>query len=157
MSVPDIDKPGGKWCTHCDRSRGCNIYEKRPQTCRDFVCAFLVDPTLDERWRPSTARFVLVVKEPGRRATVCVDPQRPDAWRREPYLSTLRAWSKTAVERRGLIDIFVGGRSTAILPDKEVDLGIVAKDEVIMTYSERTPTGVRYHAVKLKRPTDAPT
>ena len=150
MHVPELDKPAGRWCPHCKVADGCGVYETRPQTCRIFRCGFLQDLALDEHWRPSVARFVLVVLAPEERVTAYVDPQRPDAWRREPYLSTLRRWSRTAVARQGLIDAFIAGQTFIILPDHEVDLGAVAPDEKVLSYVQRTPQGPRYEAVKIK-------
>ncbi len=150
MNVPELDKPAGVWCRDCVIGQGCGRYDTRPSICRSFHCAFLQDPALDERWRPSVARFVLVVLAPEERATVYVDQQRPDAWRREPYLSTFRRWAKTAIERVGLIDVNVGGRTIVVLPDRDVDLGVIAPDEKVAAYAEQTPQGVRYNAVKVK-------
>lgn len=150
MNVPELDKPAGVWCADCTVGQGCGRYETRPSTCRTFQCGFLADPALDERWRPSTARFVLIILAPEERVTVYAEPQRADSWRREPYLSVLRKWSRTAIERYGLVDVFIAGKTIVILPDREVDLGIVAPDEKVMAYAQRTPQGLRYEAMKMK-------
>ena len=150
MEVPEIDKPAGAWCPSCKVGEGCGIYATRPGNCRTFACGFLHDPGLDERWRPSNARFLLVILAPEVRVTAYVDSQRPDAWRREPYLSTLRRWSRTAIAHHGLIDIFIAGRSIIVLPDREVDIGTVQPDEKAMAYVQHTPQGPRYDAKKVK-------
>lgn len=33
------------WCKHVDMGKGCNRYETRPDSCRNFICAWL-----DERY-----------------------------------------------------------------------------------------------------------
>jgi len=40
-AVFEIKKPTGKWCPHCDTSRGCSIYPNHPRACKDFKCAWL--------------------------------------------------------------------------------------------------------------------
>ncbi len=40
--VQEIKKPIGTWCTHCDRGKGCTIYETRPTGCMDFACLLLM-------------------------------------------------------------------------------------------------------------------
>ena len=37
--VPELNKKAWEQCAHCDK--GCKIYDKRPQVCRDFECAYL--------------------------------------------------------------------------------------------------------------------
>lgn len=41
LHVEGIDKEPGEWCPHCLPGEGCGIYEKRPQSCRDFNCLWL--------------------------------------------------------------------------------------------------------------------
>ena len=59
----EIDKPQGLWCEHaCDA--GCGIYQKRPEVCKVFECAWL-QPTghmlLAEEERPDKIGFCVVV------------------------------------------------------------------------------------------------
>jgi hypothetical protein len=42
-------------------------------------------------------------------------------------------------------------RAIVILPDREVDLGPVGDDEVVVTRERRTPRGLELDAIKLKR------
>ena len=37
--VKELDKKGWETCKFCDK--GCSIYNKRPQECKDFECAYL--------------------------------------------------------------------------------------------------------------------
>lgn len=41
LPVQGIDKEAGAWCPHCLPGEGCSIYERRPQSCRDFDCLWL--------------------------------------------------------------------------------------------------------------------
>tara|TARA_R100000664_G_scaffold33896_1_gene52574 strand:+ start:3333 stop:3911 length:579 start_codon:yes stop_codon:yes gene_type:complete len=45
IGVPEMESPPGKWCSKVveDKSSacgGCTIYEKRPESCREFVCVW---------------------------------------------------------------------------------------------------------------------
>jgi hypothetical protein len=44
-SIAELNKPAGQWCPHLARGPGCTIYKSRPQDCRQFFCAWLLDPT----------------------------------------------------------------------------------------------------------------
>src|SRR5262249_18009872 len=143
--IPTLDKPQGKWCPHCAIGAGCNIYERRPDECRGFLCGYLCEPGLDERWKPSVARFFLSTLPGVDRLVIHVDPQRPDAWRREPYYSSIKQWATEAVEVGSQVCVFVGMHGWVILPDRDVDLGICTPDELTITTRERTFKGVRYN------------
>ena len=42
FDIPELKKPAGKWCEHCEIGRGCTIYSERPQMCIDFECLWLL-------------------------------------------------------------------------------------------------------------------
>lgn len=155
MRVPELPKEINVWCTHCVLGKGCGIYETRPESCREFHCMYLTNETLTPVWKPSEAKFVMR-HEPGGggRLSIHVDTSRPDAWRREPYLSTFHAWAKAGIETQSQVVVFVGRRAYVILPDRVVDLGDVAPDEVILTAMTRTPQGIRLEP--FKAPKDDP-
>ncbi len=149
MRVPELPKEINVWCPHCVRAEGCGIYETRPGSCREFYCMYLTNETLTPAWRPSECKFVMRF-EPGGggRLSIHVDSQRPDAWRREPYLSTFHEWSRQGIENRSQVVVFVGRHVYVIVPDRVVDLGIVAPDELILTQMTRTAQGVRLDPFK---------
>lgn len=151
MEVAALDKPIGQWCPHCVVGSGCGIYGSRPPACHSFECSYLVDLNLDPAWEPRRSRIVLVCVGGTNRISAHVDPGRPDAWRRAPYYAQLKAWSRQAVAARGQVVAYVGRRATVILPDRDVDLGIMADDEVIVTSGLRTPVGLRIEVSKATR------
>ena len=139
--IPELEKPYNTWCTHCVDRASCGIYETRPERCRDYFCYFMTS-TLGEEWRPSKCR--MIVSEYPDRLLVMVDPARPDAWRKEPYATTLRRWS-------GQISVYVmlGTTTYAIFPDHVDDLGEVTDDHHIMIMQEQTAQGMRKRAVRI--------
>ena len=152
LRIQALDKPEGVWCKHCNLGKGCSIYSSKPTECSIFHCGYLTNPHLGEEWKPSHSKIVLCVELDGNRITAYVDRQRPDAWKREPYYSTLKQWEENAVPYRGQVMACVGSRMYMIFPDRDVDLGEVNTDEELIVTGERmTPTGIQLDAFKIHK------
>ncbi|MFN3815175.1 YkgJ family cysteine cluster protein [Brevundimonas sp.] len=117
MGVEAIAKPPRKWCGHFRKGRGCSIYERRPNACGAFNCTWLLAPNLGEDWRPDRAGFVLHSENGGQRLIVEADGADPQAWRREPYQTTLRHWARAGAAQGLEVLVFVGDRGVRLLPD----------------------------------------
>lgn len=154
LAITALDKPRGSWCMHCSPGAGCAIYAERPAECRSFHCGYLTLPDLGEEWYPQHAKIVLIGETGGRGIGAHVDPQRPDAWRREPYYAQLKQWAVRGAPRREQVAAYVGRRMYMILPDKDVDLGVVGDDEIVVMSQKETPFGPTLDAFKIK--TDDP-
>jgi hypothetical protein len=151
MKISEIEKPQGVWCGHCKPRSGCGIYAERPQECRTFYCGYLTNPDFGEEWKPNQSKIVVTPELEGNRIVAHVDPQRPDAWRQEPYYSELKSWAARAVPYRGQVVACVGRRMYMIFPDRDVDLGIVGDDDRIITGERTTSHGVQLEAYKLHK------
>ena len=147
MSVEPLGKPAGTWCVHCKIGTGCGIHETRPDQCRAFYCDFLLNPEFDERWRPANAHFVMRTSIASRWIGIHVDPQRPEAWRREPYYSKFKELARRAFASKLVVLVFIGVRTWAIYPDRDVDLGLAAKDDKAFLKQVFTPSGPQYEVV----------
>lgn len=143
LSIDEIQKPQGKWCPHCSTRSRCDIYPDRPKQCRDFFCGYLTIPDLDDRWKPSHSKIILVAELDGARLAAHVQPQRPHAWREEPYYSQLKEWSVMAAPHMGQVVVCVGRHTHMILPDRDIDLGVVDDDHHIVMAEFDSPTGPR--------------
>ena len=53
VGVAELKKPADVWCGHCNKAKGCKIYDTRPQECRTFYCLFLLGALL-MIWCPET-------------------------------------------------------------------------------------------------------
>jgi hypothetical protein len=152
VSIPELAKAAGEWCAHCQPGKGCGIHTRRPFVCRGAYCEWMISKGLGPEWKPEKAKLVLFKTNGGRRLTAHVDPGYPSAWRRSPYYETLKRWAREAVERTDmhLIDVMVGEQATVILPDRDVDVGIVAADEVVRLDKRRSAAGefIEVHKVK---------
>lgn len=105
----------------------------RPEGCRHFDCLYLRDARLDEKWRPSRAKLFAAMD--AERIAIFVDPTSPMAWRRETFYSRLKQWSKDGIARKIKVLVVIDKRTFAVLPDRDVDLGNLAKDDRIL-YSQ---------------------
>ncbi len=149
LQVSELEKPQGRLCVHVDGSKGCAIYSERPQSCRSFHCLWLMDPHLDEAWKPNNCKMVLVA-ESDRHVVVQVDDGASQSWRREPYFSALRKMSAKAVEAGGMVTVMENGEATVILPERGVYLGKLESGDRILMGKVQTPEGPRIEVTKLK-------
>jgi hypothetical protein len=80
---------------------------------------------------------------------VMVDPARPLAWRTQPYHGRMREWAARAfTENKRIVAIVAGGEATVILPDRDVPIGVLGPNDVIVLARQ----GLAYHAEKRPRP-----
>lgn len=98
LEVTAVAKPVNELCKHWETGKGCIIYDRRPQMCRSFTCAWLQGHFNDD-WFPEKAR--IVVHFSGNSLNVQVDPGCPDRWREEPYFSRLCELSLDGIRMSG--------------------------------------------------------
>ena len=150
MGVTELEKPRGQWCAHCKIGSGCGIYSERPNVCRDFYCSYLISPMLGEHWFPGRSKMVVEFTPGGERMTIHVDPGRPNAWREQPYYADLKKWAAYAARDLRQVMVSIGNRAIVILPDEDVDLGIVTIDERIVLSEVPENGRLRLRAFKLR-------
>jgi hypothetical protein len=63
----------------------------------------------------------------------------------------LKDWARRSASFHGQIIVAVGRRMYMILPDRDVDLGVVALDEFIVLNEVETVTGIRLEPEKVGR------
>jgi hypothetical protein len=154
VAVEELEKPIGVWCKHCNRQNGCTIYETRPPSCRKFICQWLIAEGLGPEWKPDRAKFALLKSDRGRHVTAFVDPGYPSAWRRPPYYENFKHWAAMGapnLDEMTLIDVMIGPRCTVVLPDREVELGLLAADDMIQLGCKTTAAGPVFEVSKIKR------
>jgi hypothetical protein len=141
FGIPELEKPKHQWCSHCEVGVGCKIYERRPASCRDFVCGWLVDARIPEHWKPAKSRMVLTTEDEGRRLVVHVDTSRLDAWRKSPYYAEIKQMAVDAARHRRQVIVWQGPNAIAILPERDKYLGPVGAGQVIVTTESAIPGG----------------
>ena len=73
---------------------------------------------------------------------IYADPARADAWKAEPYLTTIRQWARTAEREGGMVMVWCGPRVTIVTPTRDIALGEVREDQLIVPVERMTPRGV---------------
>jgi hypothetical protein len=63
----------------------------------------------------------LVINTDRRRVVVNVDTDRRDAWRKEPFYSTFKRWSRTALPGWPVY-ISIGDEVIGVYPDRDVTI-----------------------------------
>ena len=144
LHVPELQKPVGEWCAHVLRGRGCGIYGDRPDSCRRYFCAWMLDRSLGPEWKPDRAKFLVHSQRNGANIQVSVDQNFPNAWRKEPYYAELQRRARAGAERGRFVFVRVGARLVVLLPDGERDLGPVSQDDDIRVTRRMTPAGFAY-------------
>jgi len=141
LAVAALDKPGGAWCRHCRVGRGCGIYEERPQECRTFGCLWLADPLFPDELKPERSKLVFVLEANKARLVAHCDPGRPLAWRQPENYRLLKNIARVSAESGRQLVVALGESYTAILPDRDVPLGVVKPGQSIIYRDALDATG----------------
>jgi hypothetical protein len=123
LAIAELEKPKDAWCPNFAPGLGCRIYADRPPSCRDFACQWLTDPSMGPEWKPSVSKLVLDSKP--RLLVVHADPAVSKPWRLEPYNAVLKRLAAQGLPRGALVMVMERRRSIVILPDREVDMGVL--------------------------------
>lgn len=140
LGIPELDKPKDAWCPNFAAGCGCRIYAGRPPSCQSFSCRWLTDLDMGPEWKPSVCKMVLDSRP--RMLTVHVDPAVSRPWRAEPYYSVLKRLAAQGLTRNVIVLVIEKRRSLVVLPDREVDLGVLAPGVRIAMEPVQTPQGL---------------
>ena len=144
LGITELQKPVGKWCPHCDIGRGCKIYSSRPEECRTFMCAWLVDERFSDAWNPDRSKMVVTPGHDGNTMEIRCDPGSPTAWRGKDYHDEIIRMAKAAEPTDGSLYVIVGTKSTLVTSPDEFPLGDFPEDHVIVKeMSGHRVTGVK--------------
>ena len=138
LAIPEVPTPRDQWCRHCRPGEGCGIYEQRPEPCRTFHCGYLLWDVVPDHWFPARSKIV-IVNELGMRLNFYVDSSTPGRWREAPWYNEIKAMAVMAFGQGQQVLVTAGRKVTAMLPDREVELGVVGEHEIVIT--GRRPDG----------------
>ena len=150
LAITELSKPENRWCGYFKAGKGCSTYAERPSSCRTFFCGWRRAANLGDEWRPNRARMMLYTDEKGSRLFVHVDPGFPGAWLEQPYYAQLKRWSSAVKDGRQVI-VRIRDRMIVILPNRDIDLGVVASGDTVRTFQVMTVRGVEYSAEKIAK------
>ena len=151
LSIESLDKPRLQWCTHCDIGVGCKVYNDRPSECRIFNCGYLTQANIGDHWKPANSRMVISLGETDNRLVVYVDPDRSDAWRKEPFYTDIKRWALATAKTQGQVLVAQGRDMIVVTPQGETNLGPVRDDQLIITRRNRGSSGSEFEHIIVDR------
>lgn len=113
--------------------------------CAVYYCDYRTVAHLGKEWRPVDCGMVMSYAPEARRVDIQVDPDRMDAWRKEPFFTQIKLIAENALRGQGYLIVWQGNEAIAVLPDREVNLGQVQQDTMITVTRNDTPLGVTYN------------
>ena len=143
MVIAELKKPKDSWCPNFVRGHGCAIYAERPKSCRDFTCYWLLDPAMGPEWKPDKCKMVLDARTDW--LVVHVDPAVSRPWEQEPYFSYLTEMAARNIARGASVLVMERGHTIIILPDRGVDLGVVAPEDRTLAIYRKPDEGRLLH------------
>jgi len=136
IAVEELHKPRSQPCVHCVARRGCGIHATRPDSCRKFICNWLLLEDLGPEWKPEQCNFVLQsvgFSDGSQCLAVSVDPAFPNSWRLPPFYEQIKRWAAKASQQRSggihFVLVQIDNQKIVILPEREIDLGTFTKDD----------------------------
>jgi len=141
LAVRALNKPMNAWCEFCEVGRGCKTYQTRPDECRTFDCVWLRDATFPDEFKPQKSKVVFTSEHGGGRISAYVDASFPSAWREKKLYALLKRWAAAQAEKNFQVLVFIGKRTIAILPDRDVDLGDANAEGKTIYYKKNRLTG----------------
>jgi hypothetical protein len=122
-NISEINKPAGKWCTHCKPGKGCVIHDALPNQCAEFNCLWRTQETIGPAWKPDQARMVLTSSPLTGFIQVQVDSSTPQAWQKQPYYGQLHQWAKNNLQKGIYVIVFINENATLVMPDQDIAIG----------------------------------
>ncbi len=87
LPIPEAKSEHSQLCSHCNK--GCNIYDKRPNMCKEFNCDWLLDETIPEELRPDKCNVIF--EYINKYSVLClVHFNDLNAWNREPVMNYMK-------------------------------------------------------------------
>jgi hypothetical protein len=154
--IKDFEKAPGAWCSHAVSGKGCGIYPNRPTACQTFYCGWMIDPGFGPEWKPDKAKFVIWTQPDGAILHVDVDPGFPNAWTKPPFYAQIKKWAVESVARNQFVFVRIGLRLIAVLPDREVDLGLVDPEDKLAISRQPGSSGMIYDVEVRRRESTIP-
>ncbi|MDR3518330.1 MAG: hypothetical protein P4M00_21250 [Azospirillaceae bacterium] len=114
MGVPELKKPAARWCSDCDQAQGCTVYERRPPSCRNFACFWLMDDQFPDEMRPDRIHALLAFNDTPDSVVLHVDPAHPAAVRSAEVSALIDALLKNYQK----LFVLMGRHSAMLTPSR---------------------------------------
>lgn len=136
-AIPELKKPAGPWCEHCEVGKGCRIYDLRPKRCVDYECLWL-----ESQGRADPLERMSLELRPDKSRVIFSGTSNPNI----VVCTTLRGGAERQPLVRRLIEIIAGnGGGVAVgSPGAMTTKLITAAGEKEVQMSEPDADGVQW-------------
>jgi Fe-S-cluster containining protein len=86
LVIEELEKDAGPLCKHCKIGKGCKIYTKRPNVCREYECGWMLNRDMGPQLRPDKTGTILQVDPDTDEFQAVCDPATPMQWRKSPLV-----------------------------------------------------------------------
>ena len=107
--------------------------------CAVYYCDYRTVAHLGKEWRPVDCGMVMSYAPEARRVDIQVDPDRMDAWRKEPFFTQIKLIAENALRGQGYLIVWQGNEAIAVLPTL-VDDGLNAAMKLLHTRADTEET-----------------
>lgn len=118
LPIKDANSKPNELCSHCDLKKGCKIYEKRPQACKDFNCSWLLDDNMSGDLRPDKCN-VIFEKITNNIELALVSFEELNAWKRLEVIEHMRNLKKKGIST--IISSFTNEPKRFMLADEKTE------------------------------------
>jgi hypothetical protein len=102
LGIPELKKRAWDRCPHVAMGTGCTIYSERPNSCRKFICGWLLDPNMGPDLKPENCHVVFFQLNEQHIVASC-DAEYPDAWRKPNVVEFLHQLARSLGANRKVI------------------------------------------------------
>ena len=106
LVIDELKKDAGPLCSNWCKGVGCQIYAKRPDVCRDFLCEWLSEREVPARLKPNVYGTIFIHDVECDQYQAGCDPKEPNRWRHPQVFKYLLAKAKeghTVVAKSGVL------------------------------------------------------
>jgi len=97
LFIPELNKPKRSVCPNSS-CNGCEVYDSRPQSCRNFTCEWLVNPDIGDDWYPQKSGLVIFFSENNGQVFLNFHCRDEGSWKKEPYHSQIKFYARYGIE-----------------------------------------------------------
>jgi hypothetical protein len=102
LAIPELRKRPFHECVHVAPGLGCKIYPQRPESCRKFICGWLLDPNMGPDLKPENCHVVFYQRDRQNIVAIC-DADYPDSWRKPNVTEFLHYLARTIAPHRVIL------------------------------------------------------
>jgi len=147
LHIEALQKPMGVLCAHAVAKRGCAIYGRRPDACRQFECMWLSTDEMPDYWKPDRCNMLVAGDPTGTLISILVEEGYEDAWKRDPFHRDINIWAR---QMRWRVQVLTPKHGWVIFPEEDLFLGERDVGDSIVGFGYRPVGQMRQPVVRIR-------